>query len=382
MNMKAMLRNLAVLGVIGVVSTAGASPLTAQENSTNGARSEQVAVADWVITPEMSAAINAHVAKATRIAQQIRMTSGDMDYASYTNLSQALLGASEAGLDAADSARSFKMAMTALRSANAASAPRVTRRGVMPTVITEAVGIGNVNTEFVFYPIVPCRLLDTRASGVRLSAWVPYPVYFDGSNWGNAAGCSFAGVSAQLDGSLSGLTRAALALNLTVTGSTVGGWIAARPVGSTNITSNLNFNAGQDVANMVIVQDSNATSAMFELLASQPTHAVADVLGVFAPPLATALDCVSVDLNGTGTGNVLNNTEFNLMNAAVCPTGYTMASIGCDMGGSNHPAGLALTQVGAAGGGWYACMWRNQTGLTLNGSSFVTTTRCCRSPGR
>jgi len=384
--MKAMLRNLAVLGAIGVACTAGASAGIQQPNSTNGARSEQVAVADAVITPAMSDAINAHAAKANRIAQQIRETAGGMNDASYTNLSLALLGASEAGLDAAASAQSYKMAMTAIRSADETSARGARPRGVRPEGVKPAdfqpEALGIANTEFVFYPIVPCRLLDTRANGIMITPWVPYPVDFDGGNAGNAAGCTYSGVAAQLDGSLSGLTRAALAINLTVTGSSVGGWIAARPVGSTNLTSNQNFNAGQDLANLVIVQNAG-TTADFELIASQATHAVVDVLGVFAPPLASPLDCVYVSLAGTGTGNVANNSEYDFANSAACSAGYTAVSIHCEYSGAS-PAGLALTQIGPGlgGGGYFACIWRNQTGGALDGSRFNTHTRCCRIPGR
>lgn len=195
----------------------------------------------------------------------------------------------------------------------------------------KAASFGSTTTEFVFYPIVPCRLLDTREGGTNLTPFVPYGVDFDGGNPGNTGGCTCSGIAAQLDNSLSGISRAALVINLTVAEPEAIGWIRARPVGSSNICSNQNFNPGDNIANKVIVQDANAADE-FELLANQATHAVVEVLGVFLPPLATAIECTYETLDGTDTGNVANNSQFTFTDPAVCPATYTLTSIRCEYG--------------------------------------------------
>jgi hypothetical protein len=390
--MRGILHKVAVLGVIAVCGVATAQSLAQQRSSRNPARSNEAIVRGNTLTPDILAAINAHAAKANRIAQQIRERSGDMDDASYLNLSLALLGASEAGLDAAVSAQSYRTAMTVIRSANKAGAGAViqpettaalsTGKSETATSMVEPNSLGSASTEFVFYPIVPCRVLDTReGAGIQLTPLVPYPVDFDGGNPGNAAGCTFQGVLDQLGGVISGLSRTALAINLTVTGASENGWIQARPVGSANLTSNQNFYPGRNIANMVIVQDAG-TFYEFELVASKATHAVVDMLGVFATPLATALECTVASQYGPGTSDVADGTTFSFDNPVACPAGYTLAQVTCEYNSSNAPAGLALWQGGTSGGGRAACAWRNQTGGTLNSSDFHTGSRCCRLPGR
>ena len=390
--MRGILHKVAVLGVIAVAGVAAAQSLAQQQNSSSPARPDEVAVRDVGFTPDISAAINAHAAKANRIAQQIRERSGGMDDASYTNLSLALLGASEAGIEAAASAQSYKAAMIAIRSPGMAgtgpvkqqhvTAPSSTENGDADNPIFGPDSLGSVSTEFVFYPIVPCRLLDTReGAGIKLAPLTPYPVDFDGGNPGNAAGCNFEGVLAQLGGTIGGLSRTALAINLTVTGALENGWIQARPVGSSNLTSNQNFYPGKNIANMVIVQDAG-TVYEFELVASKATHAVIDVLGVFAPPVATALECTVASQYGAGTSDVANGTTFSFSSPVACPAGYTLTQVSCEYSSENAPAGLTLWQGGTSGGGRWACAWRNQTGGALNSSDFHTGSRCCRLPGR
>jgi len=390
--MRGILRKVAVLGMITVAGAAATQSLAQQQNSKNRPRSKEVALRGVRIAPDISAAINAHAAKANRIAQQIRERSGGMDDASYTNLSLALLGASEAGLEAAASTQSYKMAMTAIRSADKAGAGPLkqqvitspsTENGDAENLIFGPDSLGSTTTEFVFYPIVPCRLLDTReGAGIMLAPLTPYPVDFDGSNPGNAAGCTYSGISAQLENNTAGLSRAALVMNLTVTGAVQNGWIQARPVGSSNLTSNQNFYPGQNIANMVIVQDDGTgTPAEFELYASKATHAVVDVLGVFAPPTATALECIVAEQSGAGTLDVANGTTFSFSSPVTCPAGYTLTQVTCEYTPQNAPAGLTLWQIGSSGSSW-PCAWRNQTGGPLNSSDFHTGSRCCQVPGR
>jgi len=109
-----------------------------------------------------------------------------------------------------------------------------------------------------------------------------------------------------------------------------------------------------------------------------------DVVGYFAISQQTPLECNTVTKQGTGSGNVANNTRFTFGTAAACVgPGYSPVSVSCNYAGPDQ-AGLALLQVGPAlpGTGFNACIWRNQTGIALDGNSFHAVTSCYHVPGR
>ncbi len=118
-----------------------------------------------------------------------------------------------------------------------------------------------------FTGVTPARLLDTR-SGIGTTAHV---VPAGGSVTLTVAGRG--GVPATGVGSV--------VLNVTVTGSNAGGYVTVYPAGTTRPTvSNLNFKAGQTVANLVTVAVS--PSGQVVLYAAAQTHIIADVTGWFS----------------------------------------------------------------------------------------------------
>lgn len=364
--MRNPLQKLAVIAGLAIAGSAAAAP------------AGQAASADT-----MAAAIQSHVARVGAIAERVR-ASGAMSIQDYMSLTQALLGASPAQLDAAAAATSYKEVMNAIRAsrpiaaspaASAAQVMMLDRKGI-DAGATKA--LGNTTAEFVFYPVVPCRLFDSRSGGTPLAPLTPRGVDFDGGNPGNAAGCTRAGLASQIGGT-GGLDRAAFAINLTVTQGVGAGFIQVRPVGSTNITSNQNFTAGQDVANMAVVQSAGAATSAneFELMSSVSVHAIVDVLGVFAPPVATAVECV----NQTIANVTLANGEYNSF-APACPAGYTVTG-----GGVFNQTATDNGQVINASAPCSFCTNTNAwyTALTNNSGTSGTYTffsRCCRVPGR
>jgi hypothetical protein len=134
---------------------------------------------------------------------------------------------------------------------------------------------------------------------------------------------------------------------------------------------------------MYIVPQSASKTIYFAMPTGLSANIIFDVVGYFAISQATALQCTTNQIQGSGSGNVANNTEFSISSAAVCAAGYTALALSCDYGGTS-PAGLALTQVGPGviGTGYTACAWRNQTGGTLDANNFYAVTSCCRLPGR
>jgi hypothetical protein len=95
----------------------------------------------------------------------------------------------------------------------------------------------------LFNPVVPARLLDTRSTS---------PL--------GPGGVQTVQVSGR--GGVPGFGVAAVVLNVTVTGGTQPGYVTAWPSGATRpVVSNLNFVAGQTVANRAVVKPTATTSA-------------------------------------------------------------------------------------------------------------------------
>ena len=69
----------------------------------------------------------------------------------------------------------------------------------------------------------------------------------------------------------------AVALNVTVTGASAGGYLSVGPVPSVS-TSNLNFSPNQTVPNLVISQLNNGAVSIYNGSAG-PVHVIADVEG-------------------------------------------------------------------------------------------------------
>ena len=131
--------------------------------------------------------------------------------------------------------------------------------------------------------IGPTRMLDTRYGTGAAKAKV-------------AAGKSVTLQLAGIDGIPAGVT--AVALNLTATDTTGNGYLAAAPTGSGESTSNLNYLAGQTVANSAIVPVADGSITIFNSGAGS-ADVIADVSGYFtknagagysAAPLARILD--------------------------------------------------------------------------------------------
>ncbi len=161
-------------------------------------------------------------------------------------------------------------------------------------------------------------------------------------------------------------------------------WGGASPIAS---ASTMSYGATGDIANTTVIPAGNRTGSGpggsvldFAINVNAVTSAgvVVDVVGYFIAPQATPLSCTTVQSSGTGTSP--NNTEIDIVNAPACAAGYTAVSHACGFAGGS-PAGLALTQVGGVAG-YFACIWRNQTGTTLDASFATALTVCCRVPGR
>jgi hypothetical protein len=114
-----------------------------------------------------------------------------------------------------------------------------------------------------FHPTAPARILDTRF-GI-----------------GGVSGRITGGTSKVVDvtvGDIPATGVSAVALNVTVTGPTAGGFLTLYPAGTARPTaSNINYSVGQTIANMTVVKV--GASGNVRVYASGTTHVIFDVVG-------------------------------------------------------------------------------------------------------
>jgi len=227
-----------------------------------------------------------------------------------------------------------------------------------------AAKFGDLNKDVVYTPVAPCRIIDTRSSAAGAIA-ANTTRSFVAINSSSFAG---QGGSATNCGTL-GLSATAVAINLTAVTPSGAGYATAYPFGTAQpVAASVNYVAGAIVNNALIVQIPNPLSSFdFTLYTFAQSHYVADIVGYFAPPEATALQCVeTANTNlaigaGGGTGNA---------DAPACPTGYTQTATNCETTSWLMP--IVYFQSGT-------CSARNgdTSSQTLRASR-----TCCRVPGR
>lgn len=222
--------------------------------------------------------------------------------------------------------------------------------------------LGALANDLVYTPLAPCRILDTRVAGGAIPG--------DGTRSFlaiNAANFTAQGGSATACGTL-GLNATAVAVNLTAVTPVNAGFATAYRFGASRpLASSLNYTAGAIVNNALIIQIPNPLSTFdFTLYSFAQSHYVADIVGYFAPPVATALDCLDTSQNAV---TVAPNDTVNA-SAPLCPTGYTETATYCRAGLFDVPL-----VVQASGG----CSARNNTAAT---TTLSASRRCCRVPGR
>lgn len=225
--------------------------------------------------------------------------------------------------------------------------------------------LGALSNDLVYTPITPCRILDTRNVGGAIAAG-----FTRNFKAVNIADFSVQGGSATACGT-SGQAATAVAINLTVVTPAGAGFATAYPFGTTRpLTATINYAAGSVVNNSVIVQIPNPVgSSDFTLYSFATADYVADIVGYFAPPVATALECtrqfgnfVSVPANTYGFGV-----------SATCPAAYTATGLGIEAAAN---VVMADSSINNSGG----------TIFTYNLGNVAQSTRawvqCCRVPGR
>lgn len=287
--------------------------------------------------------------------EETARTSGKWD-ASYTSdLYIALMKLTPDNLLAAGEATSFEGMMTALATGHSAA--------ISPN------SLGDIADDMVYTPVTPCRIVDTRNAGGIIAANTSRAFDVDGSSFGTQGGyngsCGIPYGVAQ-----------AVAMTITSTGSTGAGYLTAWSVASSQpFSSVLNFSTGQNVANTTIVPTDPGPGNDFYLFSGlAASHAVIDVVGYFAAPVATALDCTSV----ASAFVAVPVNEWTAVYAS-CPAGRTATGGGWNSseGTLGYP-GVWTNSFANSSSTWVTWV-DNQTNGARSVQTLVT---CCRVPGR
>lgn len=236
---------------------------------------------------------------------------------------------------------------------------------VRPDALSKALGSSAV--DLVYTPLTPCRILDTRIAGG--------PIDGDTSRDFNAvvgAGGNFSsqGGSAT-DCGVVAAGQAAVVINLTAVTPTGAGFATAYPFGVTRpLASSVNYTAGAIVNSANVVKlPAPLTTKDFSVYTFATSHFVADIVGYYAPPVATALQCTSAD----GPLRSLAAGEYALLSTVNCPSGYTAVS-----------ASITATQDVVMADSYItsSSVQIFVKNVSTIGQQAIPKANCCRVPGR
>ena len=221
---------------------------------------------------------------------------------------------------------------------------------------------GDFEGDLVYTPVAPCRILDTRVAGgpIATNASRDFRVFGTVNHTDQGGSVSSCGLRYE--------TASAAVVNLTAVSPVAAGFATAYPYGTTKpLAASLNYAAGATVNNSLIIQTSNPAGAFdFTLYTYAQSHYVADVVGYFAPPTRTRLECHTLTYNHIPVPISSEGTSV----AHACGAGYVQTGLNCTT--SDSTIRLTSSSYGT-------CVAKNYG----NAAGTVGASRtCCRVPGR
>jgi hypothetical protein len=233
---------------------------------------------------------------------------------------------------------------------------------------TAPASIGSLASDTTYTPITPCKLVDTRGtSGYAVAGGA-----FAASEKRTYNSYSSCGPTVQ--------NMAAIQVSAVTSYGGAGGGIlsmmantAAAPI--TNI-----FYAGYAPVTTTIPVNGTSPGGLFDVQVSgvAGAHVILEVVGYFAAPTPTALQCVNVD--AFGAASTWNNATTKSVSFPACTAGYTRTGVSCGFNGT-APAGVLLQEGSAS---FNYCQWYNNSGAvqSANVTNLQAVSTCCRVPGR
>lgn len=227
--------------------------------------------------------------------------------------------------------------------------------------------LGAATSDLVYTPITPCRILDTRIAGGPLAGGFSRDfnaVVGQGGNF-SAQGGSATDCGAVAAG------QAAAVINVTAVAPSAAGYATVYPFGATQpLASSVNYSAGAIVNNTVVVKlPSPLTTKDFTIFSFATAGFVADIVGYYAPPQATALDCTTVSSAATN----IAAGAYSSLPTMFCPATFTPVSLLFSAGEN-----VVLADSYTAGNAGQIFV----RSLSANAQNVTAKMICCRVPGR
>ena len=230
--------------------------------------------------------------------------------------------------------------------------------------------LGAVGEDLVYTPITPCRYIDTRNIGGRITGYRGYDLASNGAAYGGSAACAPTALFGVGDDAFG-----ALAMNVTIVSpASAPGWLAIKPTTTAATSSWLNwYQAGGSVAvanQGIVTPDRSEAGSEFWVYTSAAAHVLVDIFGAFLAPEATTLAV----MNATSAVSCANNSDCAV--DAPCPVVWTLTGGGYLV--DAYVSGFHV--VGSRGlAGVWRCEARNESGATRTLGCYAI---CARVPGR
>jgi hypothetical protein len=274
----------------------------------------------------------------------------------------------------AANAKTFDAMNDALLQTNLANGGQTDLKAITSQTVSTTKALGAVSSDLVFTPIQPCRILDTRVMGGPIASnftrsFVGLTTTNFTAQGGSATDCGTLNVPA-----------AALALTISVVNPVVApaggggpgtGFLTIFPFGTAQPTAaSILYKDAVSLNNSAIVQiPTPRGSADFTVYASQTTNVVADIVGYFAPPFATALDCATV----SGTPTSVAAGAYASLPTLFCAANYTPVALSISAGEN-----VLVADSYTAGNAGQIFV----RSLSTNAQNVTAKLMCCRVPGR
>jgi hypothetical protein len=318
-------------------------------------------------------AANRKLKNAMAIADQFRAeaTARGVGDAWYMTMITNLMKGSEANFANVASAKSLSDARIAAMEVAAAGMPsgKVAVAGVSSSRHVTIQTLGQNTQDLVFVPFTPCRIVDTTVAGGGIPSGVERTFNFRGSVASPAQGGDCDPYSLYTGSPF----PAAIAANVNVLALTTAfsglAYLAAYPTSGQPSTAWLTFIQGDIISNAGVMPITQSTG-LFKIFVSYGAHVKIDIFGVFLPPEATALTCVTTTET---TISIANGATYDL-DANACPGGTTKVSVSCRS--SAYSNAYATVGNDAAGSD---CQGINTSG---GQNTIHAVARCCRIAGR
>ncbi len=221
--------------------------------------------------------------------------------------------------------------------------------------------LGNLVADTTYTPIAPCKLVDTRGTA---------GYYYAGGVFAASAKRTYSAY----EGCLATVPRmAAVQLSVVTQYTGAGGGILSLMAnGAPAPISNI-FYAGYAPVTTTVPVNGSGTGGLFDAQISGVAGAdlIIEVVGYFAAPTPTALDCAPLVSNSSTLPISFNGFQYT---TASCPTGYTVVSAYCYNNGNPD-----VYSMGSGVNNGAFCSWRN---LGTSPASVSNGAHCCRVPGR